>query len=797
MLRRLRVLVLICALCALSWGCGREPAPPSATPSPASDTSAPTSTPTPTATPVTVATTCAAPRDPTTLSAPSAADGRDLDLQFRWRAARSCQDLHPLEKGQEFGPLEKLAVRNGEGHRVLMLLPSLAGAISVARYRIDVAADTDVELVAWVTLEEQATAHSDGVEFAVDVSVASDTPPPVPGPALFERLTRAQAEAGWREVRLDLSSHRGKTIWLTLASREDGNRSGDWLLWGDPRVIVRQPATLRIDLGAGEASATRDLPGLPPWSEANVFKAYSGFNEEQAKKLDPKWARRMFPWLDALRLFASLGASWGPTLARDYEAQMGHNPTRDSRGERHWAEYYEFFRDGRAWKGKPIAKRFDWKHFDALLARVASTGVRLHVNLPGAPELFTGGQGHYHTYHFNEMPVLDEAGWKAYVGAVFRHLAKQPWFARAEFSFFSEPNCRWVAADGTVRNFGYQGDAAQYARQYLWTWQAMKPYVKPGQVHLGPFVVEPDPAVPAIDNLPEFLRLLRAAFVEAGESLPPWSAFAFNIYETPQLAIDHFASYKIDYVRRLLPVELPGSDLALRFDEVGIHPLIAAEFAAAGVSSFEGSRWSAAWHAEMLALLVEQRIAVGSPWLHNEMQRPYASYALLSLASGAFVAAPAPDGALALVRPRVPGAKGTSPPSTLHVRLGSASPDRIGYLWSAPAGDGVTRLALWQFPRFPASDERLASDPSVTRVRVQIPGCADARCKVTLLGYDDQVFAELSGQPMGAAERVPLAAIRSLPALRRVELPGNGELELGLHAGEVYLLEATHADPAP
>ena len=67
--------------------------------------------------------------------------------------------------------------------------------------------------------------------------------------------------------------------------------------------------------------------------------------------------------------------------------------------------------------------------------------------------------------------------------------------------------------------------------------------------------------MPVVDNLPEHLRLLREAFVAAKEPLPPWSAFSFNVYETPQLALDHFASYKIDYVRRLLPVELPAADV--------------------------------------------------------------------------------------------------------------------------------------------------------------------------------------------------------------------------------------------
>jgi hypothetical protein len=590
-------------------------------------------------------------------------------------------------------------------------------------------------------------------------------------------------------------------VWIVLAARETGDRSGDWLLWGDPRIVVKQPSPLVVDLGApgvaaaeGNASpATRELRAVP-WSETNVFKAYSGFNEEEAKTLDTSWVRRLFPWIRTLRLFASLGASWGPTLARDYEGQMGHNPTRDSREERRWAEHYEFFRDGPDFAGKPIRERFEWRHFDRLMARVASSGVRMHLNLAGAPELFTGNAGHYHTYHFNEMPVVDEQGWKEYVRELFRHLSRQPWFARAEFSFFSEPNSRWVADDGTVRHFGYQGDAAQYARQYLWTWQAMKPFVKPGQVHLGPFVVEPDPAVPASDNLPEHLRRIREAFEQAGEPLPPWSAFAVNLYESPQLAIDHFAPSRIDYVRRLLPVELPGVDLPLRFDEIGVHPLVTSGFAAAGVPDFEDSRWSAAWHAEMLALLVEQRIVVASPWLHAEMQRPHGAYVLASLASGQFLPHTSAYGGLTVV----PAAReGTPATRAAHVRLGSRSADRVGYLWSTGA-DGVARLLVWHFPRSPASDAVLERDPSVAPLRVRVPGCDRERCTVVLLGYEDQVFAELSGSHRQAPTRLPFAALPDLTPLARVEQQIDGgalALALALRPGDLYLIEVPGVGP--
>lgn len=722
------------------------------------------------------------------MQGPARGAERDLDLQFHWRAAKVCQELHELERDADFRPFQNLVVERGEGHRVLLLLPSLDGVVSVASYTVELADSLDAELTAAITIEASAASKSDGVEYAVAVGEE--------GTALdasafsFKRLTPEDALVGWQAVRVDLAPYRGRSVRITLAARETGDRSGDWLLWGDPRVVAKRPASLRIDMSTPHDDDARSLTDIP-WREANVFKAYSGFNEDaQQTKGNTLWLQRTFPWIDRLRLFSSLGANWGPTLARDYASQMDQNPTRDSREERQWAEYYEFFRDGPEWARVSIDKRFAWKRFDTLLARIAATGARLHVNLSGAPEAFTGGAGHYHTYHYNEMPIVDAAGWKTYIDRVFRHLSRQPWYQHARFSFFTEPNCRWVNSDGSVKHFGFQGDAAQYARQYLWTWQAMKPYVRPGQVHLGPFVAEPDPAVPVTDNLREYVRLLRDEFSRSGEPLPRWSAFAFNIYETPQLAIDHFTSHKIDFVRRLLADELPQLELPIRFDEVGIHPLIATAFADAGSPGFDGSRWAAAWHAEMLALSIDQRIETSSPWLFAEMLRPYVSYAFVSLASSRFLRASSGDGRFAIVRRDAPAA------TSVHVRLGSRSADRVGYVWSSSADDTTTRIALWQFPRFPASDQWLIDAPARIPVDLHLGGCARTRCAVTLSGYEDQAFETHPELGPQTSSRVPIAALSDLPHLRRIATSTTGRLRLVLRPGEVYLLEIEAAEPS-
>ena len=782
-------LIFILAISPAACGDAPPPGPDAVAREPLSTSSPlielPIATPSPARRLDSVAAPCTPPTSPAALRAPSTTDSQDLDLQFRWRAATVCQDLHPLENGHEFAPLSGLVVRNGAGHRVLLLLPSVDGRTSVAAYRVTLPETTDVELVTWVVLEDTAIANSDGVDFGVAVGDAERDTPPIP--ADFERLTREDALAGWRNVRVDLSAYRGRTVWVSLASRETGDRSGDWLLWADPRIVVKHPEPLHIDLGGDEDPRVRTLSGLP-WEEVNVFKAYSGFHEEKEAPVDSDWAKRVLPWLRTFRLFSSLGANWGPTLERDHAGQMGHNPTRDSSKERRWAKHYEFFSDGPGWKDTPIRDRFDWQRFDQLYSRIAANGLRMQINLSGAPELFTGGKGHYHTYHFNEMPVVDELGWKTYVDAVFHHLSQQSWFDRTRYSFFSEANCRWVADDGSVRNFGYQGDAVEHARQYLWTWQAMKPYVGSDQVHLGPFVVEPDPAVPATDNLARYLRLLRERFFDAGEPLPPWSAFAFNLYETPHLAIDHFASYKIDNVRRVLRAELPGLDLPLRFDEIGIHPILASEFDSTGEGPLEGTRWATAWHAEMLALLVDQNIEVGAPWIHNEIMRPHASYVFLSLVAGAFDWKLSPTGGLSLVDHSSDASE--KPLKSVHVRLGSANADRIGYLWSAPSDEVIARLAIWRIPRFPISDTPIEEETSVAPAHVRVPGCENRRCTAMVLGYDEPVLK-------GARESrsTSFAWIADLPKLRGVETPSDGKFEIGLRPGDVYFVEWSVTDP--
>jgi hypothetical protein len=708
-----------------------------------------------------------------TLDAPSPRDPRDLDLHLHWRDARVSQVLPPLDATSAFRQHPEVVALDGAAHRALLLLPSLNGEPSVAQFRVRLPETGTCELVAWTAIDPTAQDPTDGVEYGIGVGESDPNALAI----RFERLAAGKSSA-WHEVHVDLAPYRGRSVWIVLAARESGDRRGDRLLWGDPRIrLAVSPAVpVVIDLGARDDATRR--PRALPWSEVNVFKAYYLFKDEDAASTFPKSIPVALPWAHSLRLFSSLGGNSGPTLARDYEAQMGKNPSADSRRERRWAEEYEFFRDGPEWRSTPIAARFDWSAYDRMLDRAAATGLRLHVHMGGAPELFTGERGWYPSYHYNELPVVDETGWKEYVQHVFAHLASKPWFASAHFSVFSEPNCMWIEYDGSVRHFGYHGDAEQFARQYLWTWQAMKPYLRAGQLHLGPWVVEPDRANPVVDNLPLFLERLRTEFERAHEPFPPWSGFAFNVYETPQLALDGIAEYKIAYVRRLLAREFPDFDLPVRFDEIGVHPLVSMEFERDTGVALLSTRWALAWHAEMLALLVDERIQQAGPWYVAPDSPAYLAYLAATHVLGALDLSIAPGGTLTV------GDGEGERRDDVSVRLASRSAERVGAIWSTDRDGDAIRLVLWHFPRFAETDDRLARSPRSQPVTVLLPS-APHGWRVTLMGPRGVRF------PAEAAARHDRVTLASGGAqIDHAELTAADQLTLEIDPASMVMLDA-------
>ncbi|MCC6763079.1 MAG: hypothetical protein IT293_00305 [Deltaproteobacteria bacterium] len=718
-----------------------------------------------------------------TLRAPAGPDAPDLDLHHEWRAAEVRQRVDPRHHDWPYRPFSELAVVNGVAHRALLLLPSLYGKTSRASFRIDVPAGSDLELSLSVALLAKFAPESDGVDVAWAVGDAAD---PATLPLAFEHLPGGRPADDWREVRVDLAPWRGKTVWVVLASRAGESRRHDWVLFGDPRVHAKHAdAPVVIDLRAADALPLR--PRAEPWRAGTVFKTYSLFGADGPHYGRPEWLRASFPWLASLRILSALGGNYGPTLAREdaERARAGEAPASFEVGV---ADRYEIARDDAGAADAPLA--LDWTAFDALNASAASAGLDLHLNLAAAPERFTGGKGSYPTYRFNELPVVDRDGWRRYVGALFGHLAAEPWYPRASFSFFSEANCVWVEPDGAVRKVGFQGDAATYARQYLWTWQAMAPVIGAAPVSLGPWVVETERVGAAADNLGEYLGAILRAFGEAGAPLPPWRDFSFNLYETPQLTLDNFASDKIAAARRVLR-EVLGKELPLRIEELGIHPLVMRAFEEATGTPLGTTRWEMAWHAETAALLLEQGVVEAASWYPvlmiyppNQSLRAYAAYLFASIVAGA-VDWSASGGTLAAA-PRPPDA---ARPAELAVRLASRHADRIGVL-AAPTPDasgGPRRLALWSYPRFAALDARLERVAARARVEILLPPRPGGAWKVRILAYDDaRPFARDDDV---ATRALRVAAFGGLPPFALREREARDRLALTVAPGDLYLVE--------
>lgn len=719
-----------------------------------------------------------------TLRAPASPDEPDLDLHHEWRAARVRQQVAERHKDWAFRPFTEFVVLNGVGHRALLLLPSQHGEVSTASFQIAVPAESDAEVVAYAALFPKFAPDSNGVDVGWGVGEAAHAPESLP--LEFERFVGGAVPADWREIRIDLAPWRGKTVWVVLATRDADGRHSDWLLWGDPRVRPkRRAAPIVIDL-ADPASLTRRPRGVP-WSAATVFKTYSLFGADGAHYGAPKWLGAAFPWLDSLRFLSALGGNYGPTLARE-DAENARKPDAPKSFETDVAGRYEFFKDDGAVTGA-ITSRFDWKDFDALNASVAASGMAPTFNLAGAPERFTGGTGHYPTYRFNELAITDEPAWREYVRALFGHLAAQPWYDRATFSFFSEPNCVWVEADGRVRKVGFQGDAAAYARQYLATWQAMAPVVGAAKVHLGPFVVETARSSEAADNLAEYLRAITGAFAAANEPLPPWSAFALNVYETPHIGIEHFAADKIGHARKVLADALGQAEMPIAIEELGIHPILSAAFQDATSVQLGTTHWEMAWHAEVAALLLEQHVSIAASWYPmlmiyppKQSLRAYASYLFASIVAGAVTWSETPEGTLSVAR------TSDLPPRDLGVRLATRHTDRVGALAAADPTGKAHRVAVWSYPRFLATDPRVATGASAEQVEIRLPARATGAWRVRVLGYEDDT--PLAVDANAGVRRLVASAFAGLPRFSLRERMVTDAVTLTVAPGALFLVIA-------
>src|SRR5213075_2235762 len=92
-----------------------------------------------------------------------------------------------------------------------------------------------------------------------------------------------------------------------------------------------------------------------------------------------------------------------------------------------------------------------------------------------------------------------------------------------------------------------------------------------------------------------------------------------------------------------------------------------------------------------------------------------------------------PDGTL-----RVAASPSDRPaPADVSVHLATAHADRIGYLASVDPTDATRRIAVWGYPRFMATDDRLAADAAPQRFDVVLPARPREPWHVRVLSYED------------------------------------------------------------
>jgi hypothetical protein len=318
----------------------------------------------------------------------------------------------------------------------------------------------------------------------------------------------------------------------------------------------------------------------------------------------------------------------------------------------------------------------------------------------------------------------------------------------------------------------------------------MAPALGTAPVSLGPWVVETRRTSLTAENLAEYLQAIVGAFRAAGQALPPWRAFSFNLYETPQLTLENFASEKLVTARQVLTEVLGRRDLPIRIEELGIHPLVSQAFEAATKVSLGTTQWEMAWHAEMAAMLLDEGIVQAASWFPvmmiyppNQSLRAYASYLFASIVVGAVDWSVNADGTLGAT----PRAAGDATPTEVEVRLGGRHADRIGVLAASERDGGVRRLAVWSYPRFAALDDRLEGGAVTEQVDIALPRRASGAWRVRILGYDDE--SPLADQTGVTVRTLRSAIFGGLPSFALRELTASDRLRLTVAPGALYLVE--------
>ncbi|MEY4948903.1 MAG: hypothetical protein RL698_1114 [Pseudomonadota bacterium] len=505
----------------------------------------------------------------------------------------------------------------------------------------------------------------------------------------------------------------------------------------DPAHAV--PGSDGGDFGAHASIDLSDAPDLGPVrfapDEMNAWKLYVYFGPDRERPgLDrsPGWLRRILPWVSHLRFPAALGGNFcgaAPRPCRTVDRTHpgpGEIDCFDAPVARPMS--HEILRDD------VDPPRLDFSTWGRTVDEVVASGMLPHLNVSSAPCAFTDGY-EYTGYRWNQRPVVRHAEWRSYVRDVAREIARRPSAPGWRFSIVNEPNCRWVLgerlANGRHRismlQIGYAGDAKQYATQYAETAAEILGVLPDAWVQLGNFTI--GGGSPLEDNLPQFLAAVDGALGAEGVDPGRLRALSLSLYETPQHGLDEIPALKFGRLARWIG---PGSrfrSLPIKLDEVGVMDLVANPFRKQTGVDLQATRWTAAWHAELIGLAIDRDMISSAPWLtqmfaDREMTEPrpfYWTYALAALALGSVRPA---DGDLAASRRLEPVEPGTHPARRLRSeRLASSDPDGVGHVVLEDPADGSLWILAWRHDATPATDPTVdARGKTRLDLRVAAPG---------------------------------------------------------------------------
>ncbi|HZR84587.1 MAG TPA: hypothetical protein VFD92_26070 [Candidatus Binatia bacterium] len=616
------------------------------------------------------------------------------------------------------------------------------------------------ELRAVAAIAPACRARSDGATFVAGVrgrrSIAAIGGPPAKRGATMRLSIDAAGDGA-------SSASRSVALSLTTGSGAARNADCDWAVWLRPTIAcvgsatppsvererrafgaptsARRSRRRTIDLSApaGPEIATR-------WDEVNGWKLYVLFGPRRlvapATAGRPGWLRELVPWATHLRVMAATGGNTCKHIRDDCEHGIesldhpfspGHWECRDRR-----AGSLEILQD------EEPTTRLDFTAWRGALDELAESGLRPHVNFSAVPCALAGGH-QYRMYHWNQKPVADREGWRAFVDAVAAEIARRPDWSAWRFSILNEPNCLWIQApsDPTgeappiVYRLGFDGTSAQYAEHFAATSTALRARLPGLEPQLGNYTVGGQ--YPMEDTLPEYLGALTPAISRSGLSSTDFAALSFSLYETPQHRLDDIATYKFARLERAVGRRSRFHGLPVKLDEVEIHPFVVDRFRERTGEELDATRWGGAWHADFLALAIDRNVASLAPWLGRLFADPqlavpdpkYWTYALASLAAGDVVPDRMPVAEATALRPAPHSARRAR---LVSVRRSADDPDRLGWI-ATEDGHGDRWLLLWRHLERPHTDAEADDEPgSFVRVGLGTTCGAAATAEVLTIG---------------------------------------------------------------